>query len=177
MAADLAGDGGDAWRIAERDREPAGAAEQGAVRLEPARPAPAGQPSVGDDDVGFGAGAHHLVPADSGASASPAPAPAAAVDMGRAQVGAARRRRQPVEIDIFRLGAGQLRQRLADIIAGTRTQQRQLPAAGAQDEMLAVAGDDEVRRGRRECPGGARSNRCEAGASACATGRARGRRP
>ena len=80
------------------------AAQEGAVRLEPARRAGARQQAVGDDDVGLGAGADHLVPAHElrRAGDEDPPAAPAAVDVGGAQVRAAGGGRQALELEDIR---------------------------------------------------------------------------
>src|SRR5690242_16007958 len=79
MGADAFGHGRDPGRIAKSDRQPAGAGEEVAVGAEPAGGAAARQGAVGDDDVGFGAGAKHVGPGDEVAAAGGEQAPAAAV--------------------------------------------------------------------------------------------------
>ena len=132
MAALPRGDGGDARPSPKGDGEAAGAAQEEAVGAEPARRAAARQRPVGDDDVGRGAGADHLVPADemAGAGGEDPPAAAAAVECGGAQIRAAGGGGQAVELEIIGLGAAELGERVADIVAGAWAEQSE-PAAFA----------------------------------------------
>ena len=163
MAPDLAGDGREPRPLAEGDSEAAAASQEGAIGLEPARGA-ARQHPVGDDDIGLGTGPNHPVPAHEmrRAGHEDSPAAAVAVEVGGAEIAAAGGDWQAVEVAIFRRGGGELGERLADIVARLWSQQRELALGSAQHQMAAVAGDEQVGRGRGQRPGGAGGDRDEA---------------
>ena len=155
-------DAGHARRVAEADRQAPGAGEKGAIRLQPARRAAARQAAIGHHDIGLGAGAHHVPPTDMMRRARGENAPDAAVpsDLGPTQIGTTRH--DVLHRRKLALLAGGLGEHVADIIPSAGAQDGEFPRPGAQGQMLAVAGDDEVRSGRGHRPQRAGGDRQQA---------------
>jgi hypothetical protein len=81
---------------------------------------------------------------------APAGEEAPALEVGGAEIGAALGGAESLKLAWLDVEAGALRHQVSDIVAGPAAQKRQLPRRGAQRDVAAVAGDEEVRDRREE---------------------------